>query len=84
MTITKLTPKQLHEAHEIPECMDYAAVEHQYVQLTQLWRTIGYRCKHCDVAFKSKTFLYDNFHKVVDAINKCPQLEIKVIIVWKA
>ena len=25
----------------------------------------------------SKTFVYDNFHKVVDAINSCPQLEIK-------
>ena len=72
MTITKLTPKQLHEAHEIPECMDYAAVEHQYVHLTKLWRTIGYRCKHCDVAFKSKTVLINhrNLCRVINSISK--------------
>jgi len=72
MTITQLTPKQLHEAHEIPECMDYAVVQHQYVQLTQLWRTIGYRCKHCDVAFKSKTVLINhrNLCRVINSISK--------------
>lgn len=72
MTIQKLTPQQLHEAHLMPECMDYASVQHQYVQLTQMWRTIGYRCKKCDTAFKSKTVLINhrNLCRVINTISK--------------
>jgi len=72
MPITKLTPKQLHEAHEIPEVMDYASVQHQYVQLTKMWKCIGYRCKKCDVAFRSKIVLINHrdFCKVINTISK--------------
>ena len=57
MTIIKQTPRQLHELHQIPEAMEYASIVHQYVELTQLWRTVGYRCKRCDIAFKNKNVL---------------------------
>jgi hypothetical protein len=72
MPITKLTPKQLHEAHEIPEVMDYAAIQHQYVQLTKMWRSIGYRCKKCDSSFKSRMVLVNhrNLCRVINSISK--------------
>ena len=72
MTIQKLTPEQLHKAHEIPEVMDYACIEHQYVKLTQMWRTIGYRCKKCDIQFKSKIVLINhrNTCRVINSISK--------------
>ncbi len=52
--------------------MDYASIEHQYVKLTQMWRTIGYRCKHCDIAFKSKTVLINhrNTCRVINSISR--------------
>lgn len=72
MTISKLTPKDLHQAHEIPEVMDYAVLQHQYVKLTQSWKTLGYRCKHCDIAFKSKTVLINhrNTCRVINSISR--------------
>ena len=72
MTITKLTPKELHRIHTIDECMDYASIEHQYVKLTNMWRTIGYRCKKCDTAFKSKTVLINhrNTCRVINSISR--------------
>jgi hypothetical protein len=72
MTITKLTPKQLHEIHEIPEVMDYATIQYQYVQLTQLWRCIGYKCKKCDIPFKSKSVLINhrNTCRVINTISR--------------
>ena len=72
MTITKLTPKELHRIHTIDECMDYASIEHQYVKLTNMWRTIGYRCKKCDIPFKSKTVLINhrNTCRVINSISR--------------
>jgi hypothetical protein len=72
MPITKLTPQQLHEAHLIPEVMDYASIGHQYIRLTNLWRCIGYRCKKCDVPFKSKTVLINhrNTCRVINSISR--------------
>ena len=72
MTISKLTPRQLHEAHEIPEVMDYASVQHQYIQLTKMWSTIGYRCKKCDIPFKSKSVLINhrNTCRVINSISR--------------
>ena len=72
MTITKLTPKELHRIHTIDECMDYASIEHQYVKLTNMWRTIGYRCKKCDTAFKSKMVLINhrNTCRVINSISR--------------
>ena len=77
MPIQKLTPQQLHQAHEMPDCMDYAVVQHQYVQLTQMWRCIGYRCKKCDSAFKSKIVLINhrNTCKVINTISRKKQLK---------
>ena len=72
MTIQKLTPKELHRIHTIDECMDYASIEHQYVKLTNMWRTIGYRCKKCDTAFKSKMVLINhrNTCRVINSISR--------------
>ena len=52
--------------------MDYATIVHQYVELTQLWKFIGYRCKMCDIAFKSKTVLLNhrNVCRTINSISK--------------
>lgn len=72
MTIQKLTPKQLHEQHNIIEISDYVLIVLQYVTLTTQWKFIGYRCKKCDTPFKSiPTFKnHKNVCRVINTISK--------------
>lgn len=77
MTIIKQTPRQLHELHQVPEAMEYASIVHQYVELTQLWRTVGYRCKRCDIAFKNKNVLINHINtcRVINSISNKKEKE---------